>query len=403
MRSAHTTSSERCSATVAVLGGGQLAAMMADAGRRLGVKLRVMDPAADAPAARAATHVQAPWHDRAALRALACGVECATLETENVPPATLRFLAACGAATRPGVASLLATGDRLRERRLLQRLGIPIAEFRPAASAVGLRRAFELLGRDVIAKTRTLGYDGRGQLRLCDAAAVEGAWERLGIRPLIVERTVSFQRELSLVSVRSLSGDIVHYPIVENTHADGVLRLTRAPAAHVCGRLQAQAEAWSTQLMEALDHVGVFTIELFHTTDGLIVNELAPRVHNSGHWTLDAAECSQFENHLRAILGLELGATEPRAHASMINLIGTVPDLDAVRRFHPDARLYLYGKQPRPRRKLGHITLVDADPARLSLRTIELRDAIAAGTVAVEAGVYDLASGRVRLIDRQPS
>ena len=319
---------------VACIGGGQLGRMLGLAGLPLGLRFRFLDPASDACAAALGEHVVADYGDPVALEALAAGADVVTYEFENVP---VEAAARVGAV--PGVAALEWGQDRLREKELFRSLGIPTARFGD----------LDETGLPAIVKTRRLGYDGKGQRRV-DA-----------IEPLadteLAEELVAFDRELSIVGVRGRDGDTRFWPVGENVHRDGILRVTRAPAV---AAPQVEAEAICTALLDALRYVGVLAVELFEVDGRLLANEFAPRVHNTGHWTIDGAVTSQFENHLRAILGLPLGSTEGQAACVMVNLIGTAPELEALAAL-PGARIHLYGKAPRPGRKLGHVTLVDPD------------------------------------------
>jgi len=330
---------------VAVIGGGQLGRMLALAGIPLGLSFRFLDPEPDAPAAEVGELVVGAYDDPAALDRLAAGTAVVTYEFENVPVEAARRVGAL-----PGPAALEASQDRLVEKRLFRRLGIPTAPIDD-----------EVTEFPALLKTRRLGYDGKGQ-RLVET--------RPGSDPChvdsghVLEGLVPFDRELSLVSVRGRDGETRFYPLAENVHADGILRVSRAPAADAP---QALAEEYATRLLDELGYVGVLALELFDVGGDLVANELAPRVHNTGHWTIEGAETSQFENHLRAILGLPLGSTAARGEATMLNLIGTVPPLDAL--LAAGAHVHLYGKEPRPGRKLGHVTLVGADGATVRAAT----------------------------------
>ena len=348
---------------IGILGAGQLGERLALAGYPLGLRFRVLDPKPDASAGHLAPHIVAGFDDPDALRQLVDGVSCVTIETESVPVSTLELLEAEGVPVLPGPRSLRVSADRLREKEWLGRLGIATAPYEALTDRDQAAEALVRLGGRGILKTRTLGYDGKGQERLRSTDDLDAAWERLGNRPLILEQELSFQRELSLVSVRSRSGEIRHYPLVENRHEDGVLRETIAPT-DVDAAVTEQARAWSETMLRRLEHVGVLTIELFQTDDGLIVNELAPRVHNSGHWSIEGAVCSQFENHLRAILDWPLRSTEPIARTRMVNLIGELPEAhDLLGK--EDARLHVYRKEARPGRKLGHVTLLEGPAPRV--------------------------------------
>ncbi len=323
---------------VACLGGGQLGRMLGLAGVPLGLDFRFLDPAPDACARAVGELVVAGYDDAGALARLAAGAEVVTYEFENVP-----VDAAASVGAVPGVAALESGQDRLREKELFRSLGIPTARF----------GSLEETGLPAIVKTRRLGYDGKGQRRL-EAAEPLGAGE-------LAEELVRFDRELSIVGVRGRDGETRFWPVGENVHREGILRLTRAPARDVA---QADAEAICTALLDALDYVGVLAVELFDVGGHLLANEFAPRVHNTAHWTIDGAATSQFENHLRAILGLPLGDTAARAPCAMVNLIGHLPPLAELAAL-PGARVHLYGKEARAGRKVGHVTLVDPDEASL--------------------------------------
>jgi len=317
-------------ATVGVIGGGQLGRMLALAGIPLGLSFRFLDPAADAPAGEVGALLVGAYDDPELLDRLADGAEVVTYEFENVPVEAARRVGAV-----PGAAALEAAQDRLAEKQLFSRLGIPTA-----------RIDDEVETFPALLKSRRLGYDGKGQ-RLVET--------RPGTVPgHVLEERVDFDRELSLLAIRGRHGETRFYPLVENLHEGGILRTSRAPAADAP---QAEAEEYGTRLLDALGYVGVLALELFDVGGRLLANEFAPRVHNSGHWTIEGAQTSQFENHLRAILGLPLGSTESRP-SLLVNLIGSVPrteDLLVI----PGAHLHLYDKESRPGRKLGHVTLVE--------------------------------------------
>ena len=325
---------------VGVIGGGQLGRMLALAGIPLGLTFRFLDPAPDAPAGEVGDLLVGPYDDPALLDRLADGAAVVTYEFENVPVEAARRVRAI-----PDAAALEASQDRLVEKQLFRRLGIPT-----------VRIDDEVETFPALLKTRRLGYDGKGQ-RLVET--------RPPLNPTtpdpgqVLEERVSFDRELSLIAVRGRDGDTRFYPLVENAHDGGILRTSRAPALDAP---QAEAEEYTTRLLDDLGYVGVLALELFDLGGRLLANELAPRVHNTGHWTIEGAATSQFENHLRAILGLPLGSTESRP-ALMLNLIGSVPPVDDVLGI-PGAHLHLYGKEARPGRKLGHVTLVEPTPDR---------------------------------------
>ena len=321
---------------VACIGGGQLGRMLGLAGIPLGLDFRFLDPSPDACARAVGELVVAEYGDPEGLDRLAAGADVVTYEFENVP-----VEAAARVSAVPGVAALEHGQDRLREKELFRSLGIPTARF----------GSLEETGVPALVKTRRLGYDGKGQRRL-DAPAPIGGDE-------LAEELVAFDRELSIVGVRARDGDTRFWPVGENLHREGILRVTRAPARDAAQR---EAEEICTALLDALDYVGVLAVELFEVDGRLLANELAPRVHNTGHWTIDGAATSQFENHLRAILGLPLGSTEARSPCVMVNLIGDMPSLAELAAL-PGARVHLYGKAPRAGRKVGHVTLVDPDEA----------------------------------------
>lgn len=337
---------------VGVLGGGQLGRMLALAGYPLGLRFRFLDPAQDAPAGGLGELVVGGYDDEALLRRFETGLDVITYEFENVPVAATRLL---GVPVFPPPAALDVAQDRLAEKSFFQELGIPTPPFAPVDSLDELESAVARIGLPAVLKTRRFGYDGKGQQVLRTVEQVVPAWHAIGVVPLILEGFVRFERELSIIGVRGRDGATAFYPLIENEHREGILRRSIAPAPDAT-TLQATAEALARSVLEALDYVGVLAVELFQAGDRLIANEMAPRVHNSGHWTIEGAETSQFENHLRAVLGLPLGPTTPRGHAGMLNLIGTFPDTSAVLKV-PGAHLHLYGKAPRPGRKLGHITV----------------------------------------------
>ena len=350
---------------VAVLGGGQLGRMLGLAGIPLGLRFRFLDPVAGAPAAAVGELVVGALGDEAALAETAADAVAVTYEWEGVPATAATFLVAADPArpVRPGALPLEVAQDRLTEKLACQRLGIPTPPFAAVDTRAGLDTAIEAVGGlPAVLKTRRGGYDGKGQAVLREARDVDAAWDQLGGMPLILERFVPFQRELSVIAVRSTAGEAVCWPLVENHHHDGVLRLSLAPALGLSPALQARGEEIAALLATALDHVGVLTVELFEHDGELLVNELAPRVHNSGHWTIEGAETSQFENHLRAVLGWPLGSTAVRGSAAMVNCIGALPDRDAILAI-PGAHLHDYGKTPRRGRKVGHVTVTAPDDA----------------------------------------
>jgi len=340
---------------VGIVGGGQLARMLALAGHPLGVRCRVLDPSDRPSAGEVAEHVQGGFEDIDALRRLAEGVDVVTYETEGVPAAASEELAQ-HAPLLPHPRALSVASDRLEEKRFLRGLGLATAPFVRVESFADLEIAIERIGFPLVLKTRRHGYDGRGQAVIARSSDAPAAWERLGPSALIAEAFIRFERELSVVAVRSTSGALRAYPLVENLHREGILVWTLAPAPRVDAAMQGAAEAIAASIMESLDYVGVLTVEMFQCGGELVVNEIAPRVHNSGHWTIEGAATSQFENHLRAILSLPLGSTSPHGASVSVNLLGEVPEIDQILAL-PDTHVHLYGKVSRPRRKIGHVTL----------------------------------------------
>ena len=360
---------------VGILGGGQLGRMLALAGYPLGLRFRVLETYADAPAADLAEFVVGEsYDDREALARFASGLTLATYEFENVPVAAARFLAN-RVPVYPPPQALEVSQDRQTEKTFFSTLDIPTPDFQAVDSQDSLETALRALGTPAVLKTRRLGYDGKGQRILRQAADAQSAWDELRGQPLILEAFVPFDREVSLLSVRGRDGSTAFYPLVENYHHDGILRRSIAPAPSTQPALQARAEEYGRRVLEALDYVGVLAIEFFQVGDHLLANEMAPRVHNSGHWTIEGAETSQFENHLRAMLGLPLGATTPRGHAVMLNLIGEIPD-PATMLALPNAHLHLYAKEPRPGRKLGHITVRGDDEHATRSAATALQDGL---------------------------
>jgi 5-(carboxyamino)imidazole ribonucleotide synthase len=360
---------------VGVVGGGQLGRMLGLAGVPLGMRMRFLDPSPDAPAGDVGDLVVGPYDDPDGLKRLAHEAAVVTYEFENVPVAAAREVAR-HALVLPSPEALEAAQDRLAEKTLFERVGIAVAPFRAVDSERQLRAALEEVGPPAVVKTRRLGYDGKGQAPVGDQGDVTAAWRAVGERPCIVERRIDFEREMSVLAVRSRGGETAIYPLVENSHRGGILRESVAPAPDVTTELRDRAEEHARALLDDLDYVGVLAIELFQAGGELLAGEFAPRVHNSGHWTIEGAETSQFENHLRAIAGLPLGSTEARGVSTMINLLGKLPDADTAARILavPGAHLHLYGKGPRPDRKLGHVTVVAADRDALRERVRRLGD-----------------------------
>lgn len=353
--------------TVGILGGGQLARMLALSGAPLGLRFRVLDTVADACAGQFAPLIVGDYRDEAALAEFASQVDVATFDFENVPAESAQWLSA-RVPVFPNPRALAVAQDRLAEKTLFRELGIPVPEFADVPDRGALDAAVAAIGTPCILKTRRLGYDGKGQFRIRSTGDVDAAWEALGAQAvtvgLILEGFVRFERELSVVAVRGRNGEFRTWPLTENWHVDGVLSASLAPA-RVDAEMAARAVAHARALAEALDYVGVFALELFCRDGVLLANELAPRVHNSGHWSIEGSETSQFQNHLRAVLGLPLGDTRMIGHACMLNWIGTMPDADGVLR-ESGGHWHDYGKEPRAGRKVGHATLRADAPGALA-------------------------------------
>ena len=343
--------------TLGVLGGGQLGRMLALAAARLGFDVVVLEPEADSPAGRVASHaIVAPYDDPDALADLARRSDVITFEFENVPARVVALLASLGAAAAPSARGLAVAQDRVAEKTFLNAAGAPTAAFAAIDSAADIVPALERLGAPAVLKTRREGYDGKGQVWITSADEAAAAFEAIGARPAILEARAPFVRELSIIAARGRGGEIAAYPVGENLHETGVLRRTLAPAAVGPG-VQDQALGLARRILEGLDYVGVMGVELFELADGtLLVNEIAPRVHNSGHWTTDGCEVDQFEQHVRAVAGWPLGPTAALARVEMTNLLGFEAEAWAQLAAEPHARLWLYGKRgARDGRKMGHI------------------------------------------------
>jgi 5-(carboxyamino)imidazole ribonucleotide synthase len=356
------------------MGAGQLGQMLALAGRRLGCQLRFFSPEADAPAGQLAELVVSDYQNEEALAHFVEGLDVATYEFESIPASAVRFVADRVQVYPPPVA-LETAQDRGSEKQFFERVDIPTAPFAVADSMRDISVALDRIGLPAVVKTRRLGYDGKGQAVIRSREEVGGAWVRVGGAPSIVESFVKFSRELSMIAVRSRTGEVAFYPLVENHHSEGILRFSLAPAPGISPETQAMAEGYARRIMHELGYVGVIAIEFFETPDGLVANEMAPRVHNSGHWTIEGSDTSQFENHLRAVMGLPLGSTEMGGAAGMVNVIGTEPNVQRLRGVQ-DVHVHMYGKSPKPRRKLGHITVVADGLDGVRSKFAELRHAM---------------------------
>lgn len=343
---------------IGILGAGQLGRMLALAGYPLGHRFRFLDPASDSPAGLLADHLTLDYSDASALEQFAHGLDVVTYEFENVPVEAARHLEKFIPVYPPSLA-LEKAQDRFVEKSFFRELGIPTPKF-----TIDLNSSFSF---PAVLKTRRMGYDGKGQSIVHSQAEVvaEKAVD------CILEKFISFDREISIIAVRNKSGETKFYPLIENHHRDGILRLSLV-LGNVSAELQVQAEEYATRVMSALNYVGVLTIEFFEKDGQLLANEMAPRVHNSGHWTIEGAITSQFENQVRAVCDAPLGSTSPLGVCAMVNLVGTLPDETSILKIE-GAHLHLYDKAPRPKRKLGHITLVEKDVTTLNEKLDEIR------------------------------
>lgn len=347
--------------TIGILGGGQLGRMIALAAARLGYRCHVYCPESDSPASQVcAAATVAAYDDAAALARFASDVAVVTLEFENLPLITVETLSE-RVPVRPGARALEVAQDRLAEKNFLNSIGVPTTDFRRAAGAEDIADAVEALGTPSVLKTNRMGYDGKGQVRMDSASNVAAAWVEMGSSLGIVEAFVDFEREISVIVARGMDGSVAPYCAVENRHADHILDVTIAPAP-ITEAVAQDAREIAVHIAEALEIVGLVAVEMFVTPDGkVLVNEIAPRPHNSGHWTIDACLTSQFEQVVRAVCGLPLGSVERVADAEMHNLLGdAAADWPAILA-DPDAKLHLYGKaEARPGRKMGHVTRLRA-------------------------------------------
>jgi 5-(carboxyamino)imidazole ribonucleotide synthase len=343
-----------------IVGAGQLGRMMALAGYPLGLEFLFLDRDARTPGGQVAPILTGEFTDRQLLGRLTQECEVVTFDWENIPVEALENLPG-KARIAPALRALAAAQDRLSEKRTFELLGIPTTRYAVVDSRAALEAAVKSIGLPGVLKTRRLGYDGKGQQVLRAPADLDAAWEALGKAPLLYENLVPFDAEVSIIAVRGLDGAIAFYPLNLNVHREGILRLTRAPLVNVA--LARQAQRAARKLLEHFNYVGVLTVEFFVARGKLVANEMAPRVHNSGHWTIEGADTSQFENHVRAIAGLPLGSTRARGHSAMINLVGALPARDGLLAL-PGLHWHDYGKSPRPGRKLGHITLCESSAGK---------------------------------------
>lgn len=352
-------------ATIGILGGGQLARMLALAGAPLGHRFLVVDNAEDPCAAQVAPSLRADWRDFTALEHFAEQIDVATFDFENVPSETAEWLTA-HTPVFPNPAALASAQDRLVEKSLFQEIGLDTPAFAAVDSKQDLESAVERIGLPAVLKTRRLGYDGKGQFVLRAISDIDTAWQAVGGVPLILEAFIPFDFEVSVIAVRSRTGEFRHYPLTRNWHRNGILSASLAPLQGV-DALERRVIAHAQALAERLDYVGVFALELFVHGERVLGNEMAPRVHNSGHWTIEGTACSQFENHVRAVLGLPLGDTAAIANSVMLNWIGEMPDATPVLS-ESRGHWHDYGKNSRAGRKVGHATLCAENAADLAAR-----------------------------------
>ncbi len=366
--------------TIGVFGSGQLGRMLALEARRMGYRLHTFSPTRNAPTGQIADQeVAAAYDDRSAVQAFVQSVDVLTFEFENVPAHVAEIAAACGVPVRPAGHILHAAQNRLREKMLLAQAGLPLTPHRAVGSLTDLQSAVQELGAPAVLKTAVFGYDGKGQARIDSDRRLEAAWQAVGRQACVLEAFVDFASEVSVVAARGVDGSFAAYPLVENRHVNHILDITIAPAT-VEPTIAGEAEQLARQVLSALDVIGVLCIEFFllpardsPPARRLLINEIAPRPHNSGHWTIEGAVTNQFEQQLRAVCGLPLGSTEQTRPAVMLNLLGDLwqngePDWAALLAY-PAAKLHLYGKdEARPGRKMGHLTMT-ADTTAEALET----------------------------------
>jgi 5-(carboxyamino)imidazole ribonucleotide synthase len=337
---------------IGIIGGGQLARMLALAGIPMGLRFIFLDPAKDACAASLGEHLCYDYDDEYALEQLVERADIVTYEFEHIPENSLAYLEQY-VPVHPNKNALKESQDRLIEKNRFQTLGVQTAPFAAVSSKEELLQAVSEIGLPAVLKTRTEGYDGKGQMVLRNDEDVELAWNKLGESSLILEGFVNFEREVSIIAARSVSGEMIFYPLTENNHVSGILHTSYNLTADP---MQAKAEKIIEKMLDSLNYVGILTIELFQVGDNLIANEMAPRVHNSGHWTIEGAEFSQFENHLRAITDMPLGKTTIRGYSAMLNFVGHLPLAESVTRVS-NTHFHSYDKKAKVGRKLGHATI----------------------------------------------
>ena len=359
--------------TVGILGAGQLARMLAQAGKPMGLDFVFLDPAEGACAAEYGDHICAAWDDEAALKQLGQRSDVVTFDFENVPESSASLIESL-CPVYPPPRALFKSQDRLREKTMMQELGIPVAPFHPMSSRPDLVAAVEKIGLPCVLKTRRFGYDGKGQTVLRFQEDMERAWQELGDHELICEGFVPFDAECSIIAARGLDGQTAFWPLTRNLHRDGILAISKAPAFDT--HMQVRAEALVKRLLDHLEYTGTLALELFLKDGELLANEFAPRVHNSGHWSIDGACTSQFENHLRAICGMPLGDTRCKFPALMFNLLGEMPGIAGQPIFddvtNGSIHWHDYRKTPRRGRKIGHVTVTANSEAGLQARAASL-------------------------------
>lgn len=354
---------------IGILGAGQLGRMLALAGYPLGMRFRFLDPASDSPAGLLADHLVYDYADMPALEQFTHGLDMVTYEFENVPVEAARYLER-SLPVYPSPGALEKAQDRFVEKSFFCELGIPTPGFTTGFT----EEEIAVIRFPAVLKARRLGYDGKGQIVVRSAEELNRQLPNRNAKELILEEFVSFDRELSIIGARNNTGEIRFYPLVENRHREGILRLSLMNP-NVSSQLQKQAEEYCLAVMSALEYVGVLVIEFFERDGRLLASEMAPRVHNSGHWTIEGATTSQFENHLRALTDSPLGNTDPLGVCAMVNLVGDLPDVKSILKID-GAHLHLYDKTPRPKRKIGHITFVENDVGSLQ-RKLDLLKEIA--------------------------
>ncbi|MBC7751856.1 MAG: 5-(carboxyamino)imidazole ribonucleotide synthase, partial [Candidatus Saccharibacteria bacterium] len=355
--------------TIGIFGGGQLGRMLAQAALPLNLNCTFFETHQDCPSSVLGKVFDAT--NGAELKSFIESSDVYTLEFENTPLAYADALAAANKALHPPRNALATAQNRVAEKTLFDQLNIPVAAYRKVESEADLQLAVSALGLPLVLKTATGGYDGKGQFVLRDAVQINEAWQALGpAGVLIAESFVKFERELSIIAVRGQDGEVRTWPLVENHHHHGILSHSIVPAPS-SEALQPVAQDYITRLLDHLNYVGVLTLELFVTSNGLLANEMAPRVHNSGHWSIEGAVCSQFENHMRAVAGLPLGSTELISECMMVNIIGRHPKREDVLKLS-GAHLHFYGKEERVGRKLGHVTLIPTQGNTLAGLSAEL-------------------------------